>query len=162
MSAQQIVTVQEWRKMQGVKLPPFWKHDNGVIEIDLTPVGKPRQTQRDKWDKRACVMRYRAFADQLRAVAKMCEYELTDELYAIFYLPMAKSWSKKKQAEKLGTRHDQKPDIDNMCKSVMDSLCKEDKKIYRAWADKYWSESGRPGKVVLYPNKSFFLSHLKF
>ncbi len=29
-------------------------------------VGKPRMTQRDKWKKRPCVLRYRAFADELR------------------------------------------------------------------------------------------------
>lgn len=156
-----VMTVQEWRATQGTPIPRYDVSEEGIITIHLTPMGKPRQTQRDKWDRRACVVRYRDLADRLRAVAKLTGYKLERELYADFYLPMAKSWPKKKKAEKLGTEHDQKPDIDNMCKAVMDALSKEDKAVYRAWGDKYWSESGKPGKIVLFPSKAIFLAHRK-
>lgn len=156
------MTVQEWRATQGVKLPRFTKHESGVIEIEVTPMGKPRQTQRDKWDKRACVVRYRDLADQLRAVARLTGYKLTEALYVDFYLPMAKSWSKKKKAEKLGSPHDQKPDIDNMCKTVMDALSKEDKGVYECFARKFWSESGRPGRIIFYPSAELFLQKLHY
>ena len=33
----------------------------------VTPIGKPRMTQRDRWKKRPPVVRYHAFKDQLRA-----------------------------------------------------------------------------------------------
>jgi len=36
-------------------------------EYKITPVPKPRQTRSDKWKQRPCVMRYRAFADEVRA-----------------------------------------------------------------------------------------------
>ena len=32
----------------------------------IKPVPKPRMTQRDAWDKRPCVLRYRAFKDEVR------------------------------------------------------------------------------------------------
>lgn len=156
------LTVQEWRMTGGAKLPRFELHDNGVLEIHLTPMGKPRQTQRDKWDKRACVVRYRDMADQLRAACKINGYELGNRLFVEFHLPMAKSWSKKKQREKLGSPHDQKPDIDNMCKSVMDALSKEDKEVHTCYARKFWSESGKPGKIVLFPSGRLFLEKALF
>lgn len=38
-----------------------------IIEYPIVPVPKPRMTQRDKWQKRPAVMRYRAFCDEVRA-----------------------------------------------------------------------------------------------
>ena len=38
------------------------------LKYDITPVPKPRQTQRDKWKRRDVVMRYRAFADETASV----------------------------------------------------------------------------------------------
>ena len=40
--------------------------NTGCIYIPVTPVSKPRMTQRDKWKKRPCVLRYRAYCDALR------------------------------------------------------------------------------------------------
>ena len=37
---------------------------------DITPCPKPRQTQSDKWKKRPPVLRYRAFADEVRLKIK--------------------------------------------------------------------------------------------
>lgn len=153
-----MITVQEFRATQGKAAPRFYMSPEGVLTVRLTPVGKPRMTQRDKWDKRPCVMRYRDFADRLRAACGKAGFELGNELYAIFYLPMPKSWSKKKKAEKLGTLHDQKPDWDNMAKAVQDILSKEDKRVHTGYVKKYWSESGQPGKVALYPSEALFLS----
>ena len=155
-----MMTVQEFRATKGKKLSRFEMSEDGVLTIHITPMGKPRMTQRDKWDKRACVTRYWELADRLRAVCEVAGVELTTFLYCEFYLPMAKSWSKKKKAEKLGTPHDQKPDIDNMCKAVMDALCKEDKAIHTCYARKYWNESGKPGKIILYPSEAIFLSKM--
>ena len=97
-----------------------------VFEFHLMPVPKPRQTISDKWRKRPCVVRYRAFADELRLLAAQQKFTLENGLAYEFHLPIPKSWSKKKQLEKLGTLHDQKPDIDNLLKSVMDCLLEQD------------------------------------
>lgn len=153
-----MITVQEFRATHGKGLTRFEKSTTGVLTIHITPMGKPRMTQRDKWDKRSCVVRYRNFADKLRPVCKAAGYEIDGAIFAEFHLPMAKSWSKKKKAEKNGTYHDQKPDWDNMIKAVQDILCKDDSGVHTGFATKYWSESGRPGKIVLYPNASLFLS----
>ncbi|MFY9226104.1 MAG: RusA family crossover junction endodeoxyribonuclease [Blastocatellia bacterium] len=106
----------------------------------LLPISKPRQTRSDKWKKRPCVLVYRAFADELRLQASRQGFSLENGLAYEFHLPMPKSWSQRKQLEKLGQLHDQKPDLDNLLKSVWDSLAKEDKAIaYIGQAKKVWS-----------------------
>lgn len=112
--------------------------------IEITPVGKPRQTQRDKWMQRPNVMAYRAFADKLRAETKRHRITVPDAgLSLLFELPMPASWSKKKRREMLGQPHRQKPDIDNLTKAVLDSLCGEDCTIWQlAGLEKRWAEVG--------------------
>ena len=110
------------------------------MRIDITPVPKPRQTRSDKWKQRPPVMRYRAFADELRLRVGRIDlngYTLT------FGLPMPKSWSKKKKLEMDGQPHTQKPDIDNLCKSVLDALCPvSDSHIHEIALKKVWSKNG--------------------
>jgi len=55
---------------------------------------------------------------------------------------MPKSWSKKKKAEMLGQPHQQKPDIDNLLKALMDAVLPEDSHIYDIRATKYWGNVG--------------------
>ncbi len=106
----------------------------------LLPISKPRQTRSDKWKKRPCVLVYRAFADELRLQASRQGFSLENGLAYEFHLPMPKSWSQRKRLEKLGQLHDQKPDLDNLLKSVWDSLAKEDKAIaYIGQAKKVWA-----------------------
>jgi Holliday junction resolvase RusA-like endonuclease len=106
-------------------------------------MGKPRQTQRDKWQKRPVVMRYRAFADELRLRCKTANFELGDILDAVFIIPMPKSWSKKKRFEMDGKPHQQKPDIDNIEKAIQDALCPEDSHIYKHRTVKVWGQKGQ-------------------
>lgn len=106
--------------------------------IPITPVGKPRMTQRDRWAKRPAVVRYYQFCDELRLKHPAA---LPPLLIVTFYLPMPKSWSKKKKAAYNGKPHQQKPDIDNLCKAVMDALAKDDSYIWCVSAKKYWTDS---------------------
>lgn len=79
-----------------------------MITYPITPVPKPRQTRADKWKQRPAVMRYREFADQVRAAG----ITLPDcGALVTFYIPMPKSWSKKKRARADGTPHQSKPDV---------------------------------------------------
>jgi len=114
-------------------------------EYHVVPIPKPRQTRRDKWEKRACVMRYRAFADQCRAMGMQINESGS---HIVFILPMPKypSWSKKKRAAMDGQPHQQKPDIDNLCKSVLDALHKDDSHIYNIRLSKFW---GQKGKIII-------------
>lgn len=110
------------------------------MKLPVTPVGKPRMTQRDKWKQRPAVVKYRAYCDELRLL--MPGYELGISLDLKFYLPMPKSWSTKKRAEMNGTYHDQKPDIDNLAKAFMDAFKSEDKHVAVLKCEKYWAEVG--------------------
>lgn len=55
---------------------------------------------------------------------------------------MPKSWSNKKRNEMLGKPHQQKPDIDNLIKAVLDCLCKDDSYIWNVTALKQWDING--------------------
>jgi Holliday junction resolvase RusA-like endonuclease len=43
----------------------------------------------------------------------------------------------------LGQPHQQRPDIDNLAKGVMDALASEDSYIYELHATKVWGEEGK-------------------
>lgn len=105
--------------------------------IAITPIGKPRQTQSDRWKQRPVVMRYRAFADELRLKYRE---DLPSSVHLTFYIAMPKSWSKKRRLAMQGSPHQQKPDFDNLAKSVCDALLVDDSVIWRCLVEKYWSE----------------------
>ncbi len=116
------------------------------VSLPVIPMGAPRMTRQDRWtDKekgkgRPVVIRYWKYQDELRIA--LPDYELPDRLDITFLLPMPKSWGKKKRAAYAGSPHDQKPDIDNLCKAFMDTFAGEDKHVYSLTADKYWAEQG--------------------
>lgn len=101
----------------------------------VLPVPKPRMTQRDRWAKRPAVLRYRAFCDEVRALD--CQVPESGA-HVTFQMPMAKSWSKKKKAEMLGKPHQQKPDVDNLAKALMDAVLDEDEGVWDIRITKVW------------------------
>ncbi len=107
-----------------------------LIKID--PLPKPRMTQKDRWAKRPCVLRYWEYKDKLNALLD----DIPASCRVIFHLPMPKSWSKKKKKEMIGKPHQQRPDIDNLIKAVFDCICKEDSYIWHVESSKYWAEEG--------------------
>ena len=111
-----------------------------MIEIFITPVPKPRMTRSDKWKKRPVTDRYWAFKDEL---LKQLKGNLEPRFHVIFYIPMPKSWSKKRKLEMNGKPHQVRPDVDNYEKSFMDALCEDDSYIYDVRAEKYWAVRGR-------------------
>ena len=70
-------------------------------EFNLTPIGKPRMTQRDKWlnPPREAILKYRLSKQAMETYAMMTKFSLKDKLECIFYLPMPESWSNKKKKE---------------------------------------------------------------
>ena len=64
-----------------------------------------------------------------------------------FYMPIPKAFSKKKRSQAIAgdIRHTKKPDIDNLCKSVLDTLnnifFEDDKQIVRLSASKCYSDT---------------------
>jgi len=103
----------------------------------ITPVPKPRMTQRDKWKQRPCVMEYRAFKDKLR-FAKLV---LPESFCVTFFMPMPASWSQKKKAAMEGKPHKGRPDLDNLTKGLLDFL-PEDSHVWRIHGQKVWAYEG--------------------
>lgn len=120
-----------------------------VITVPGPPLGKPRQTQSDKWNKRPAVMRYRCWSD----LARLCAGRLPDPAdvarldWVAYFTPPA-SWSKAKRAEAIGQIHRAKPDRDNIDKAVLDSLFKEDSGIGVGSIAKYWAAEARLEIVI--------------
>lgn len=114
--------------------------------VKINPMGKPRMTQRDRWKQRPVVLRYHEFCDRLRLAVFGDSTGKgligPEELYLEFYVPMPKSWSKKKRMEMEGMPHQQRPDIDNLCKAVMDALWEDDSTISFIEARKTWATEG--------------------
>lgn len=106
------------------------------------PVSCPRMTQRDKWMKRPCVMRYREYSDRLRKFVNLHDLYV-GKVTAKFHMPMPESWSLKKIQFMAGHPHRQRGDLDNMVKSILDSLMKEDGMVWSVYAEKYWAQPGK-------------------
>lgn len=112
-----------------------------VIQLDVNPVAKPRMTQRDRWKKRNCVLKYHAFKDELRL--KLRGFDLPAYGYhLLFVIPMPKSWSQKKRRENNLQPHMPRPDRDNLEKAFLDAILEEDSGIWDGRITKVWGERG--------------------
>jgi|TARA_R110000823_G_scaffold149486_1_gene280253 Holliday junction resolvase RusA-like endonuclease len=105
-------------------------------------MAKPRMTQADSWKKRPIVLKYWEYKDDIKNWAVESNFNLGNEIYCVFNIPMPPSWSKKKKEEMLGKNHQQRPDIDNLLKGLMDALLEEDSHIHTVYANKVWSDEG--------------------
>jgi len=109
------------------------------MKYPITPIGKPRMTQRDKWKKRDAVQRYYAFKDH----ANLLRIKIPESnAHIIFHVPMPKSWSQKKRDAMRGQPHQSRPDVDNFTKALLDSLFAEDSNIWDIRTTKLWSDDG--------------------
>jgi Holliday junction resolvase RusA-like endonuclease len=105
----------------------------------IAPVPKPRMTQRDKWKKRPCVLRYRAFKDKVRVY----RVTLPQPCRVVFWLPMPRSWTDTEKRAHDGQPHQQKPDLDNLLKALGDAVHSNDAHLWNIQAEKRWT-SGKP------------------
>ena len=119
---------------------------------NIEPMGAPRTTRADAWKQRPVILKYHRFRDLIAIEMKKVEREAgckiwvrLDCLEVMFQIPMSKSWSKKKRIEMNGAFHQQKPDIDNLVKAVLDSIFRggDDCKVATIHAMKRWSNDGR-------------------
>ena len=112
------------------------------MRFKISPVAKPRQTRSDVWKKGPVVLRYRAFADELRQACLKADFVLGNALYLEFHIAMPKSWSKKKKALLVGKPMQARPDNDNLQKSILDALLPEDCTVWHIEAKKFWAKEG--------------------
>ncbi len=103
----------------------------------ITPVSAPRQVKSDVWNPSDHVLRYRAFRDEcaLRGVTISPR-----DTSITFVLPMPASWSQKKKDAMRFMPHEQKPDLDNLIKALVDAA-------YRNADDGKVSSYGRTEKI---------------
>lgn len=104
-------------------VPATWNGNVLTICVPCVPVGKPRMTRRDKWKQRPAVMRYREFADRVRAAAgKVPAAEQVKSLSWLACFAPPPSWPKEKRINAIGRLHRVKPDRDNLDKAILDAL----------------------------------------
>jgi len=127
-------------------------------EIAITPMGKPRMVRSDAWKKRPCVTRYWAFKDELNLLCNQVGYRQGEELFATFNIPIPKSRKKGKKALHPGQKHDQKFDVDNIVKAVLDCLLPSgDEKVHTVCVRKVWAEHPT---IVFHDTMSEWMGHL--
>jgi Holliday junction resolvase RusA-like endonuclease len=102
-------------------------------KTEIPTCSKPRMTQRDRWAKRPCVVKYYKFCDELRDAIDVVGLDVA-RLDLVFHIQMAKSWSNKKKA------HRQKPDADNLLKAFADALLKDDSGVCDMRSRKMWTD----------------------
>ena len=124
----------------------MFEMESATYVFQVPPQTAPRMTRRDRWKKRPCVVRYFEYRDQLRAKAVEYGITLPNAFTVTFYMPMPKSWSKKKKAAHVGKPCQSKPALDNVLKGFMDALRTNDASVYAVSASKFWSE--QPGVVL--------------
>lgn len=101
----------------------------------IDPVAKPRMTRSDKWKQRTCVMRYRAFKDQVRALG----IKVPDSgSHILFTLKMPDSWGKQRKEIMNGQPHQTTPDKDNLEKGLLDAIYEKDEHIWDSRVTKVW------------------------
>ena len=114
-----------------------------ALEYLIDPCPKPRMTRSDKWKKRPEVLRYFAFCDEVR-LRKISIPSFG--AHVVFIIEMSPSWSQKKQREFDGKPHQNKPDLDNMLKGLLDAVYDEDCTVWQISCEKRW---GKVGKIVI-------------
>lgn len=114
-----------------------------LVSFLITPVPEPRQSRSDAWDPSSSVLRYRAFRDELFILSKQQHFQLGTAIGLAFYLPMPASWNMKKRQQMSGTRHQTKPDTDNLIKAFVDALLDSDGDIWFMAGAKFWSDRPR-------------------
>ena len=119
-----------------------------VIKIPFPPMGKPRMTRADKWKCRSEVVRYRQWADAMRAFTNGKIPNNPDSVSWNAYMPIPESWSQRKKTAMAGKPHRQKPDRDNIDKAICDALWKRDEGIWTGFQAKFWDDGNKPRLVL--------------
>lgn len=117
-----------------------------MVVIDILPMPAPRMVRSDKWAKRPVVTKYFAWRDEFVMKCNVKRWELSPHLDVTFNVEMPSGWSEKKKKLFDGSPHQQRPDLDNMVKSVCDAFGKDDGFVYSLRATKLWA---RIGSIIL-------------
>lgn len=113
-----------------------------IVNMPPMPAPRPRLGKHGTYNKKEYTEYKKAFL-MLSQLQDKKEYTGSLSLEIIFYMPIPKSWSKKKQALAVGKHHTSRPDTDNLLKTVLDALngvyFKDDSQISVIHAKKVYS-----------------------
>lgn len=136
-----------------------------VTIFRITPQTNVRATQGDKiffqidedklrpegLKRKLRLVRYNEYKRDLVAIADYLNYTMAKGgSHFVFYLPVSKSWSKKKKAAHHDLPHENKPDADNLIKAFKDALLKQDSVIWDYRVTKRWTNSDE-GRIEISP-----------
>lgn len=123
-----------------------WNHLVTPIRftIPVAPIGAPRMTQRDRWAKRPCVVRYFAWKDAVRPHLPANLPKNPTGVSWTAYFPFPKSYSAKKRKELAGQYHQEKFDRDNIDKALLDLMFEQDKGVAFGTICKRWDDGLGP------------------
>lgn len=102
---------------------------------DIAPVAKPRMTRSDKWKQRPPVMAYWRYKDQCKGAG----VEIPASCKITFNIKCPDSWSPRRKMFHYGMPHQQKPDIDNLIKGLLDAVLEDDAYVWKIQAEKIWA-----------------------
>lgn len=123
------------------------------IVLNITPQTNVRATQGDRvffriprdqlrppgLKRLKRLERYNEYKLSLLALAKQNHFEFMPQGCSFrFYIPMPKTWNKKKRKLMHFKLHQTKPDLDNLMKAAGDSLLTQDMGIAHFEAVKFW------------------------
>lgn len=127
------------------------KHDYRFY-VAGDPISCPRMTRADVWKKRPAVLRYREYADRIRAATGGAPLQDLDvqHMKIFFYFAPPASMSAKKKRECAGKLMRVRPDIDNLVKGVLDAMFSLDSSIASIEAVKRYVAEGTEPHTVIY------------
>ena len=138
-----------------------WLTAEGVTDKYLIDFGKKKYEQRklegkkhlgspnDYINRKKYILKYFEYKRKLKIEANkvgLHSFPLQN-IWIKFFIPMPKSWSKKKKNQHCFELHSVRPDIDNYSKGLFDSLLKEDNFISDFRASKFWYDG--PGHIEI-------------
>lgn len=107
-----------------------------IPEAQLLPDGLKRKKR---------LVKYNDYKSNLLDVSREKNFIIPEHGASIdFFIPVPRSWSKKKKREMHLQPHKSKPDLDNFLKAFKDAIMREDKTVWQYSLSKRWvnSENG--------------------
>lgn len=139
-----VTSNEKWMFAEGVSDEYLKKFGNKKYLARLEGGAKNAGTPNSYYNRKQTIKRYWDYKVSLKALVDLERFEMPiSGSWIRFYLPIPKSWSKKKHKEKNFTLVTGGSDVDNMLKGFLDSILTEDKAIADVRVSKfYYSGSG--------------------
>lgn len=141
-----------------------------TIRLFITPQTNVRVTKDDKkwfripedelierwpdgYKRKMRILRYFQYKNDLRIEARRQRFELpTNDVWIKFYLPMPRSWSKKKKLRHDFEPHQTRPDASNLHKAFEDALKIQDMTVWDYRVSKFWYNQPKGYIEIILPH----------